>query len=249
VSGEAYHSILIRTAIKHCAYCGEAHDLDRDHVIPTSYLRERRSFAGDWLVPACKECNSTLGNLLLFTVPERAAHLITKYKKKYRKFLLIPNWNIDEIAKMHGNLRIEIIQLSIAKSIIVKRIEHLEIVAAMESDYLSESRPRVDWVDEEISFFAKRGRDAERAQNEAIMQKGVAKAKSVNAFRRAKFVVRNKRTPDFKIKVDGLHFESVESAIKSLVPAVKMFGYEYMKSKILADGEFTDRYGRNWSKA
>lgn len=68
-----------------CVYCGELADTV-DHLLP-------RQWSGDAdrkrvpVVPACQECNSTLGAVFLPDVQDRRALVHAKYRQKYKKAL------------------------------------------------------------------------------------------------------------------------------------------------------------------
>ncbi len=120
-----------------CVYCGDGFDLSRDHVIPQSYLRaKRKSFANDWTVTACRECNSTLGGRLIFNVPERAEYLRKKYLKKYAKLLQCRVWDAEEIAELGYNMGTIVAGMMVEREIIYKRYKHLQVVALFDEDYL-----------------------------------------------------------------------------------------------------------------
>jgi hypothetical protein len=140
-------------AIKYCVYCGETHDLQRDHVIPTSYLREKRRYEGDWLVTCCGECNRTLGNELICNVPDRAYYLMRVYERKYNKLLKAIPWCDEEIADMGYALRQAIIAQESARKEVRQRIEHLRVTAAQPISYLAQLRPTIDPEDEDVAEF------------------------------------------------------------------------------------------------
>lgn len=120
-----------------CAYCGDRATC-RDHVIPVCSLRYRRTRfrRGDWAVPACHECNQTLGAELLLTVPGRAAFLITRYTHRWRKLLKAPVWTPSELSELDGNFyrRIEAIETLRAECLI--RLSHLSAITLLDDDYL-----------------------------------------------------------------------------------------------------------------
>lgn len=124
-----------------CAYCGDVADT-RDHVIPCSYLRpdcegSHHYRASDWLVPACRECNVTLGARLLFTVPDRAAFLLARFRAKWRKLLASPDWTPEELDETEGFFRKQLESLAAQKLLARHRLEHLELIASMDETYLA----------------------------------------------------------------------------------------------------------------
>ena len=122
--------------MKNCSYCGSHWDKTRDHVIPNSYLREGRGYEGDWLVPACKECNGTLGDILLTNVPDRATYLLSKYRRKYKKLLSFADWTDWELEDISDRLADSIRATRAQKQEMIDRINHLELVSGFDIEYM-----------------------------------------------------------------------------------------------------------------
>ena len=139
--------------MQHCAYCGSAWDICRDHVIPTSYLREKRRYEGDWLVPSCRECNSTLGNELIFNVPDRAYWLLQAYKRKHRKILKSIPWSEEELEDIGPTLRSAIESQEKARNSLTQRINHLRVISMQPITYLAPLRPIIDPDIEDVPEF------------------------------------------------------------------------------------------------
>lgn len=119
-----------------CSYCGSIYEIQRDHVIPNSFLRERRKFRGDWIIPACGECNNTLGDELIFNVPDRASYLLARYEKKYKKVINFPEWSDEELEDISNRMKLSILASLEYKAEIRTRLEHLKIVSTMDYAYL-----------------------------------------------------------------------------------------------------------------
>ena len=88
---------LIRAGRYPCVYCGETTDTV-DHVPPV-LLKNEVPEKDRFCVPACTECNCTLGCKRLFTVLDRQIYLRLKYREKYARYLSLPdrtNSDIDE---------------------------------------------------------------------------------------------------------------------------------------------------------
>lgn len=139
--------------LRHCTYCGETDGLCRDHVIPTSYLRERRGYEGDWLVPACVECNSTLGAELIFNVPDRAYWVLQVYRRKYSRLLSSIPWCDEELEEMGYNLRRAILAQEEERERMHRRLEHLKVTSIQPVTYLAKLRPSIDPEEEDIPEF------------------------------------------------------------------------------------------------
>lgn len=114
----------------HCAYCGSIYDLTRDHLIPRSYSQNQsfRSTESNPIVIACRECNSTLGDQLFDTLPERAAHLYRVYKDKYKRLLTSNPWTEKELSEMGSAFRDGLSQRNIQRKEVSSRLQHLELI-------------------------------------------------------------------------------------------------------------------------
>ena len=111
-----------------CTYCGELGETEEDHVIPSSWLREkRRRYARDWTVPACRECNCLLGSKLYFSVPQRAGYLASVYRERYAHiFTAMAVFEPTPKSREIGRL-----------------VRHLHTIAAKDDDYLMPSMKHV----------------------------------------------------------------------------------------------------------
>jgi len=162
-----------------CVYCGVKYDLCRDHVIPTSYLRTKRRYGGDWLVTACTECNTLLGAKLLFNVPERAAYLKIVLARKYYRILRVLNWDDDELEELGENLSSAVRLDLMKRKEVERRLSHLELVERQPVDYLSGSRPLIpaeldetrEHVDPEYASFLRR-KEVEKMAKKRFKRKG-----------------------------------------------------------------------------
>lgn len=87
-----------------CTYCGQVSDT-LDHIPPLVIVEMKHS-AGVEIdgplikVPACSECNSALGSSSKSTIRDRREQVRKHLRKKYRRFLAIPNWDEDELAEL-----------------------------------------------------------------------------------------------------------------------------------------------------
>lgn len=87
-----------------CTYCGQISDT-YDHIPPICMAGRGASCgvedAGPFIkVPACLECNSTLGSSGLLSIEKRRAYIKGRLRKKYKHFLRIPNWDEDELGEL-----------------------------------------------------------------------------------------------------------------------------------------------------
>lgn len=93
-----------------CYYCGDdAKDLD--HVPPISwayamgfdYLVEKEN-APFLMIPACKQCNTALGDRKYFTLSQRKGFIAAFLRDKYRKLRESPKWDEWELQELDGVL-------------------------------------------------------------------------------------------------------------------------------------------------
>lgn len=120
-----------RNAVISCFYCGDNSSITRDHVIPTSYTSNRRSYNPKDVVPCCQECNSILSNKSYFTVESRAAYLAEQLAKRYKKTIESYPYTATEIKSCEFGKRLgQIVAAGInQRSFIVSRIDHCHKVA------------------------------------------------------------------------------------------------------------------------
>lgn len=109
-----------------CVYCG-APAQSIDHVPP----RDARPFIAEFdlltkfpyvEVDACGECNSALGNRALWTIKERKTFIKQYLKRKYSRYLKLPEWEDCEISELGYNLKIEVSRAKAIKGWLLKRI-------------------------------------------------------------------------------------------------------------------------------
>ncbi len=96
-----------------CYYCGIPAGTV-DHTLAQSILFRLREFpeAIDKLaahmsrltVPACRECNSTLGAKTFETLAKRKAYIKETYRRKYASLLNAPTWHEEEIDELGPTL-------------------------------------------------------------------------------------------------------------------------------------------------
>jgi hypothetical protein len=93
-----------------CYYCGVPAD-SKDHVTP----RALKSMIGNeienpvrstaFTVSSCRECNSALNCGVYETLTDRKFAAKEHIRKKYGKYLKIPEWTEDELAELGHSLR------------------------------------------------------------------------------------------------------------------------------------------------
>ena len=110
-----------------CIYCGVPAETI-DHIPPRAY-REQVRIAGlsarypEIEVDACRECNCLLGARALWTVAVRKQFIKRSLRRRYRKYLLIPDWSKDDLIEYQGaRLTVYIETGMIIRDITKKRI-------------------------------------------------------------------------------------------------------------------------------
>lgn len=118
-----------------CTYCGDLSDT-LDHVFPYSRSgMKAKSYRKSFVVPCCRECNSSLGNNGNspngdFTIASKAEYLELHYQNKYRKFIEgnYGDFNKSETDTHRGFLKKIIQQDRRTRQHLKRRLEHLELV-------------------------------------------------------------------------------------------------------------------------
>ena len=112
-----------------CIYCGDRATC-RDHVVPFSYDSIAERTAADFphtnIVPACNNCNVTLGNIFIVSIAERAAYLHKTLETKNKKIISQPEWSKEDMKHLTGSLKKTITALAVKRNIIKERLSHME---------------------------------------------------------------------------------------------------------------------------
>lgn len=113
-------------AVNPCYYCGVPAD-SVDHVPPQCQrpILESLGLKGryEWVqVWACRECNSLLGARAIFTVRERKKFIKGALRRRYRKYLRIPEWHHSELAELGPTAKSYVISGIVTKELVEKRI-------------------------------------------------------------------------------------------------------------------------------
>lgn len=122
-----------------CIYCG-IHANTRDHFIPWSYDhsgKRKKLFSKndkkDNIVPACLECNSTAGNKVFSTIQEKQEYIQSRYEKKYKTIINLPDWSEKELDELGASLRKDTSLKMIAKKWIINRIAYPTVIYQLSS--------------------------------------------------------------------------------------------------------------------
>jgi hypothetical protein len=113
-----------------CTYCGILSDTV-DHIPPTSIrpmlvdlgLSAQYPFI---VVRACRECNCALGDRALWTVEQRKEYIARWLRRRYRRYLAIPEWSQEALQALEYPLREMTIHGLAVKSLVLARIARAE---------------------------------------------------------------------------------------------------------------------------
>ena len=108
-----------------CTYCGRTASTV-DHVPPVSVSYAYNPEVPHVKVPACRKCNSFLGDRELYTIAERCRFLRDRYEKYYQADIDIPHWESWEIDEMGDMMRTEIESAMRQKEAIEDLLFHLD---------------------------------------------------------------------------------------------------------------------------
>lgn len=155
-----------------CTYCGFESDLQREHVVPIYWLGTQRNYDPDnnWIVPACRQCNSFAGAKLFISIPDKAKFIYTRLKQKAKKILRTPIWSQSELNEIAIKLRVKIEEDIINKKIIENRLNVLKSVSELPQDF-----ERPGWV---IKYIKELERIQKREKN-TIKKKNKFKARNI----------------------------------------------------------------------
>lgn len=98
-----------------CVYCGLVAN-SREHFPPASLTMR------GLVLPCCLECNAFAGTSNATDFFARANMVKDKLKRKYRKFLMVPLWDSDELEEMGWIMKEEIRAWQKRRRIIQSRI-------------------------------------------------------------------------------------------------------------------------------
>lgn len=106
-----------------CVYCGTFADC-RDHIIPISFLRGTGDRRGSFvdkinLVRACSECNHIAGSKVFSNLDDKREYIQSRLKQKYKKLLLFPSWNENELEEMSQKFK-QIIRLKQRAKLVIE---------------------------------------------------------------------------------------------------------------------------------
>lgn len=113
---------LIHAGVLPCTYCGTT-ATTVDHV-PPILLKNEVPHQHRFCVPACVECNSTLGAKRLFTVLDRQIWIRLRYKEKYAKLLAVPDRTPEELDELGYVLRSHLESVLEEKKAVLTRLVH-----------------------------------------------------------------------------------------------------------------------------
>lgn len=115
----------------YCFYCGEPGQMTRDHLHPVAARSgPKRCFRGQETVPACAECNGTLGAKIFGNIEARITHLIESFIKKYKLDVGAVGWADEELDELGPSLRKRVKHLLLARHKSERRVLYMRAVLA-----------------------------------------------------------------------------------------------------------------------
>ena len=110
-----------------CVYCGLLGD-SIDHVPPLSVRRRLVELGLGPRYPcvevrACRECNSALGSRPYWTVALRTQFIKRWLKRRYAKYLKIPNWSDRDLAQMVPHMQDYVLNGLAVKALTERRLQ------------------------------------------------------------------------------------------------------------------------------
>lgn len=111
-----------------CVYCGLV-AATVDHIPPRTVRPSLIALGYQDLYPfievrACLECNSTLSDRPLWDVQSRKDHIKDRLKRKYKRYLELPDWSPDDLAEMGYKMRLHITQGLAIRAVTRARISY-----------------------------------------------------------------------------------------------------------------------------
>ncbi len=111
--------------VEPCIYCGvPASSIDH---IPPRIMRQRLAdlgeYVGTWAeVPACRWCNSQIGDLALLTITDRKLYIKQRIRVKFKKLLSSPDWNEEQLSELGYSLKTKIVSAMAKKRLLKQRL-------------------------------------------------------------------------------------------------------------------------------
>lgn len=124
-----------------CTYCGWDAD-SVDHLMPRGWTGEAaRAFVAK--VPACKDCNTRIGDRYAPTIALRKAIAYESLERKHRKLLATRSWTDDELEEFGTRLRHELEAREALRRVVKYRLDNLA---------RDEGAPLGDWLEHAAAY-------------------------------------------------------------------------------------------------
>lgn len=145
-----------------CAYCG-IRSTGVDHVPPISFVAKLDEFVWKrenlFTVPCCHQCNSILGDELLFKLEERRSHVKSRLRNLKRQTLSIPDWTLMELNGLSNDMA------QVVRAGLLRR-EELKLRLEYEPPVALEALTRNDPTE---LYFLERDGSLDYTQTESLM--------------------------------------------------------------------------------
>jgi hypothetical protein len=109
-----------------CIYCGDWFEC-RDHVVPVSWLRDRRDYRPDETVHCCNDCNQLAGDYVPCSIEDKASYILEKVLRKSGKYLKPVQWTNEELAELDHSLKGFVKHEIFLQRLIRMRVDNLKL--------------------------------------------------------------------------------------------------------------------------
>lgn len=124
-----------------CAFCGWDAD-SVDHLMPRAWTGEAaREFV--LTVPACRDCNSRIGDQYAPTIAMRKAIVFDSLSRRHSKLLSTRSWTDDELEEFGRRLRHELEAREALRRIVKYRLDNLA---------RDDGAPLGDWLEHAAAY-------------------------------------------------------------------------------------------------
>ncbi len=125
---KAWADPALKPVAHQCYYCGDVADTI-DHV-PPQVSRPNLMMLGLWKrypfveVQCCRECNTLLGCRPLWTLTERKKFIKKALRKRYSRYLSIPDWTPEDVSDLGYTLQRLIVHGLSVRDWVQSRLTH-----------------------------------------------------------------------------------------------------------------------------
>jgi len=108
----------------HCIYCGDWYQC-RDHIVPILVDAVERSYDPEKTCHCCNLCNKLAGDYWAESIEDKAQHILSRYRRKFRVILFQNSWSDTELDDLMGGLHEFVRSKQNLKRLIEAKIDNL----------------------------------------------------------------------------------------------------------------------------